>query len=130
MNLKNDQNGKIKFDLEKRTLKFSSGIIDFTRQIRENNINNPIINQLIRAATSVGANYCEANNAQSKKDFAHKIAICKKEARESEYWLTLTQKIAPELSEKNDTLKKEARELTFIFAKIIISCRKSNIQKL
>ena len=71
--------GKKIFDLEERTAKFGENIIDFCKNIPKNVITTPMINQLIKSGTSVGANYCEADCAESKKDFEHKIGICKKE---------------------------------------------------
>lgn len=77
------------FNLEQRTATFSKDIISFCRIINKDAINNPIISQLVRSATSIGANYYEANGASSKKDFKNKIYICKKEARETKYWLQI-----------------------------------------
>ena len=66
----------MEYDLEERTAIFSGEIIKFCRCVKEDNITRPIINQLIRSGTSIGANYCEANNASSRKDFQNKIFIC------------------------------------------------------
>src|SRR5438552_6631447 len=71
-----------KFDLEIRTAKFGASIIRFAKRLPMNAINTPLVTQLVRAGTSVGANYVEANNAESRKDFHHKIGICRKESRE------------------------------------------------
>ena len=67
-----------KFDLEERTARFGENVVKFCKKIDKNSVTNPIISQLIRSATSVGANYCEADDAESRKDFKHKIGICKK----------------------------------------------------
>lgn len=67
------------YDLEERTAKFAESIVDFCKNIKRNDINKSIINQLIRSGISIGANYCEADGAESGKDFRHKIAICKKD---------------------------------------------------
>ncbi len=80
-------NDKKIYDLSERTAKFGVQTIIFVKAIKENNINRPIINQLVRSATSIGANYMEADCAESKKDFNHKIGICKKEAKETTHWL-------------------------------------------
>lgn len=72
-----------KYDLEERTAQFGEEVIKFANKIPKTPITVSIINQLVKAGTSVGANYCEADDAESKKDFKHKIGICKKEARES-----------------------------------------------
>ncbi len=108
----------MKYDLEERTLKFAESVIELCKKIPQNPITLPIINQLIRAATSIGANYAEANGASSKKDFKNKIYICKKEARETKYWLILLARTIPELKKECNTCFKEARELTLIFSKI------------
>ena len=70
------------WDLEERTARLGESVIDLCKVIPRNILSDPIIRQLIRAATSVGANYCEADDAESRKDFRHKIGISKKEARE------------------------------------------------
>ena len=111
-----------KFDLEERTAKFGKDVINFIKTLDRNDINRPLINQMIRSATSIGANYMEANGASSKKDFRNKICICKKEARETKYWLTIVSEANPERSENCKTIWQEAQELTLIFSKIIISC--------
>jgi len=111
-----------KFDLEERTSRFGEVAIDFARKIPENSINRSIINQFIRSATSIGANYMEADCAESKKDFRHKISICKKESKETMHWLRMIIQINPERSEECKKLRQEAHELTLIFAKIVRSC--------
>ena len=75
-----------KYDLAKRTATFGEDAIIFCKSVKQDNVSKLIINQLVRSSTSVGANYCEANNASSKKDFRNKIFICKKEAQETKYW--------------------------------------------
>ena len=79
----------MKYDLEERTTVFSEKIIELCKKISKNTITIPIIDQLIRSGTSIGANYTEANGASSRKDFKNKIYICKKEAMETKYWLRL-----------------------------------------
>jgi four helix bundle protein len=73
------------FDLEERSAKFAEAVIAFARQIPKNVITLPLIGQLVRSGTSVGANYCEADSAVLKKDFRHTISISRKEARETMY---------------------------------------------
>ena len=109
------------YNLEERTAKFSGEIISFVKSVEKNIINNPLISQLVRAATSIGANYCEANGASSKKDFKNKIYICKKEARETKYWLQIIAEANPKQKEKCRKLWQEAQELTLIFSKIILT---------
>jgi len=110
---------KKQYDLEDRTLKFSEDIISFLYKIKKDTITTPLISQLVRSATSIGANYCEANGASSKRDFKNKICICKKEAKETKYWLQLISKSVPDASEQCKIHWKEAQELTLIFSKII-----------
>jgi four helix bundle protein len=112
------------YDLEERTAKFGEGIIKFAQKIPRDSVTTPLITQLVRAGTSVGANYCEADNACSKKDFANKIGICKKESRESRYWLRMVvQAVSSLKNEMWQHLFKEAGELNLIFAAIIKKCR-------
>jgi four helix bundle protein len=118
----NSLNSK-KYDLEQRTTKFSKNIIDFLRKIPENLITKPLVGQLIRAATSIGANYCEADEASSKRDFINKLCISKKEAKETKYWLELMVHAVPNLKEEARVLWKEAQELNLILAAIIRKCK-------
>ena len=104
-----------KYDLEERTAKFSEDMIKFAKKIPVNLVTTRIIPQLVAAGTSMGANYCEADDAESGKDFKHKIGICKKEARETKYWLRIIATAAPELKEKTRILWQEAKELHLIF---------------
>lgn len=112
------------YDLEKRAVKFGENIIVLCKSIKPDNINSSVINQLVRSGTSIGANYCEANNASSKKDFRNKIFICKKEAQETKYWLQMLAKCQPERKEETRTHWKECQELTMIFQAIINSLNK------
>lgn len=116
-----------KYNLEERTAKFAESIIDLCKQAQKDTVSKPIISQLIRSATSIGANYCEANGASSKKDFTHKIFICKKEARETKYWLRMLAKALPNLKDNCKTIWQECQELTLIFSKIA-QTSKSNIE--
>ena len=79
----------MKYDLEERTAKFGESVIFFIKKIPENRINQPLINQVIRSATSIGANYMEANQASSKKDFRNKIRISQKESNETKHWIRM-----------------------------------------
>ncbi|OGY19191.1 MAG: four helix bundle protein [Candidatus Chisholmbacteria bacterium RIFCSPHIGHO2_01_FULL_48_12] len=113
-------NGSInkKYDLEERTAKFGEQIIKFCKKIPMNPITTPLINQLVRAATSVGANYCEADDAESKLDFKHKIGICKKETRESKHFVRMIVQAAPESKKEAKSLWQEAKELNLILNSI------------
>ena len=115
-----------KYDLEERTAQFGEDIIELAKKIPKNIITNSIIDQLIRAGTSVGSNYCEADCAESRKDFEHKIGICKKEAKETGHWLRMIIKADPSLETEARRLRKEAGELQLIFTAIV---RKSRAAK-
>ena len=114
---------RIKYDLEERTTKFSEEIIDLCKLVNRNTITIPILDQLIRSATSIGANYFEANGAASKKDFKNKITISRKEARETQYWLRLLAKSEETVRNDCRRLWKESQELTLIFSKIALSTK-------
>jgi len=104
-----------KFDLEERTAKFGEEIVKFARDLPKNEVTRPLITQLVRCGTSIGANYCEADDAESRKDFKHKIGICKKESRETKHFLRM---IATALIKNKNQARKlwqEARELNLIF---------------
>lgn len=116
--MKNRDSDK-KYDLEERTAKFGEEIIIFAKKIPRNVITISIISQLIRSGTSVGANYCEANGASSRKDFKNKIYICKKEIQETKYWLRMATEAESNIKEDARTLWREAQELNLIFGKIL-----------
>ena len=96
-------------DLEERTACFGEAVLAFARKIPQGPINNPMISQLVRAATSVGANYCEADDAVSKKDFRNKIGLCRKESREAKHWLRMVVTINEELKVQARPLWQEAK---------------------
>ena len=112
-------NRKNKFDLVERTSKFGEEVITLAKNLPDNPVNRPLINQFVRSGTSVGANYMEADCAESKKDFQHKIAICKKEAKETEHWLRMISKANPDKPVACEKLWKESHELLLIFSSII-----------
>ena len=107
-----------KYNLEERTAKFGENVIKFCKSLFRDEITRPLINQLIRSGTSVGANYMEANGADSKRDFKSKIGICKKEAKETKHWLRMMKLIAPEKIVEIEGLWQEAHELSLIFGAI------------
>lgn len=113
-----------KYDLEERTSLFAQNIIRLVKTIRISPINKRIIEQIVGSSGSIGANYCEANEAESKKDFIHKIGICKKEIKETRHWLKLLATANPEVKEKIKDLHKECSELLLIFSKIVNSSKK------
>jgi four helix bundle protein len=106
------------YDLEERTARFGEAVVDFAKTIPQNSVTNRIISQLVGAATSVGANYVEADDAISKKEFLKNIGTCRKEAREVKHFLRMAVRAVPELKPKARTLWLEAKELHLIFCKI------------
>ena len=108
-----------RYDLEERTAVFGEDVIEFAKTIPVNGITRSLMDQLVRSGTSVGANYAEADDAESKKDFRHKIGLCRKEARETKHWLRMIAKAQPELRDKAKPLWQEAKELHLIFAAIM-----------
>lgn len=108
--------------LAERTLQFSKAVIALCKQEPASVIGQPIISQLIRSATSIGANYAEANNAASKADFKNKIYTAKKEAAETEYWLALLSKFSAQKSECR-RLYKECHYMLMTLQKIINTLR-------
>ncbi len=106
------------YDLEERIFRFVERLLVFIKKIKKDNINQDIINQLTRAATSVGANYFEANASSSRKDFRNKIYISKKEINETKYWLRVLSVYNDILKEETMVFWKEAHELHLIFQKI------------
>ncbi len=111
-------NDKKTFDLEERTAQFGENSIKFGKKIPRGPVTDPLINQYIKCSTSVGANYCEADDAESKDDFRHKIGICKKESREAKHFLRMIATAVPDLKEEARILWQEAKELNLIFNKI------------
>lgn len=107
------------YDLEERTYKFAEGIINIVKKLKENSVNSRLINQIVGSASSIGANYCEANEAESKQDFIHKIGIAKKETKETQYWLKLIKISNPEISNQLKIFQSECQELLLIFSSII-----------
>jgi len=107
------------FDLERRTTRFGVAAIRFCQTIPSSPVNAPLVSQLVRAATSVGANYAEANDAESPRDFRHKIGICRKEARECKHWLTMLATAVPTRREEMRQLWQEAKELNLIFGAVL-----------
>lgn len=103
------------YNLVERTARFGEMVIRFCKKVPRNAVNTPLISQLVRAGTSVGANYCEADDAVSKKDFKHKIGTCRKEAKETKHWLRMVACAEDALKPQARTVWREARELHLIF---------------
>src|SRR3989344_4551285 len=110
----NGENDK-KFDLEERTAKFGENIIKFCQKVPRGPITDPLVTQLVKCGTSTGANYCEADDAESRQDFRHKIGICKKETREAKHFIRMIAVAFPEFKEEARPLWTEAKELNLIF---------------
>lgn len=107
-----------KYDLEDRTLNFAKNCIDLCKSLTKDNINNELTSQLIRSSSSIGSNYQEANDTITKKDFYHRIGVCRREAKESKYWLELLMHSTKKASDKIEPLVGEALQLARIFASI------------
>ncbi len=116
-----------KYDLAERTAVFGEDVIKFSQSLPPNPVNNPLITQFVKAGTSIGANYMEADASESKKDFDHKIGICKKEAKESLHWSRMIAAANPDYKDTCRRLWKESHELLLIFSSIIKKKRKSII---
>jgi four helix bundle protein len=106
------------YDLEERTARFGEAVIDFAKTIPQNPVTNRLISQLVGAGTSVGANYVEADDSVSKKDFLKSIGTCRKEARETKHFLRMIARAVPELKLEARELWMEARDLHLIFSRI------------
>lgn len=109
----------MKRDLEERTLEFAKNVIHLCKKLPQNTINFELIKQLIRSACSIGANYREANEKLSKKDFKLRIRIARKEAKETTYWLELILEANPSFKEEIQILIKESQEFRNIFTTIL-----------
>jgi four helix bundle protein len=112
-------NDDLTYDLGERTARYGEDAIEFCLSAPNKPVTAPLITQYVKAATSVGANYGEADDAESKPDFRHKIALCRKEARESKHWCRMLAKALPAKKTSIRPLWREARELHLIFCRII-----------
>lgn len=112
------QGGGKPYDLEERTALFGEAVIGFLKKVPVSPMTRRLIDQLVGAGTSVGANYCEADDAPSKKAFRNSISVCKREARESKFFIRMIVTAVPELRDDAKPLWQEAKELHLIFAKI------------
>jgi four helix bundle protein len=116
--IREEPNEKRVYDLEERTARFGEAVIDFARTVPQDAVTSRLIGQLVGAATSVGANYAEADDAVSKKEFLKNIGTCRKEARETKHFLRMLVRAFPESKPRARKLWLEARELHLIFSKI------------
>jgi len=125
--MSNDKMQK-KYDLEERTAKFAENIVEFAKKIPITPVTQRIIPQLVGAGTAIGSNYCEADDAESARDFKHKMGIAKKEGRETKYWLRIIATATPDLKEKARELWQEAKELHLIFNSISRKVNTDNLK--
>ena len=107
-----------KYDLAERTAAFGENLIAFLKELPVNDITGPLIRQLVRSGTSIGANYCEADEGGTKKQFRNFISICTRESNETKYWLRMIAAAVPDSKPESRRLWKEADELNRIFAAI------------
>jgi four helix bundle protein len=105
-------------DLMERSARFGEAIIELAKKISQNAVNNRLISQLVGAGTSVAANYCEADDAVSGKEFKQKIGYSRKESKETMIFLRFVAKADPNLAAEARILWREARELNLIFGAI------------
>ena len=110
--------GKKKYDLGERTARFGEAIIRLAKKIPDVTANQPVIRQLVAAGTSVGANYCEADDASTDPDFCWKVGTCRKEASETKFWLRMVATSEPACKQEARELWREASQLHLIFARI------------
>lgn len=111
------------FDLEPRTFAFAADVRKFVRLLQKDFVSYEDAKQLVRASGSVGANYIEANEALSRKDFLMRIKICRKEAKEAEYWLKLISDCSgQQVEHMRRKLQQEAKKLRHIFGSIVAKC--------
>ena len=122
-----DRKEQRRYDLGERTAQFGEAIIEILQCLKLTPVTSPLVSQLVRAATSIGANYCEASEAGSDKEFWYRVSISNREARETAYWLRMLARAIPTHKDRIRELWKEAHELNLIFASIF---RKSKNRKL
>jgi four helix bundle protein len=118
MSSQNGDSQASEFDLAERTGYYGEAVIQFLLPIRNTPIRAPILSQLVRAATSIGSNYCEADEAGSRKEFKYRISVCCRESRETKYWIRMLVAAVPEMKPDARRLWREADELNRIFATI------------
>ena len=106
------------YDLEERTGRYGETVVTFATTLPVAPVTEPIIRQLVKSATSVGANCCEADDAGSRKEFRYRISLCKRESRESKHWLRMVAAAIPERKDEARSLWREAKELNLIFSAI------------
>ena len=113
------------YDLEERTARFGEEVIEFLKRVPLGSRTNRLVDQLTGCGTSIGANYCEADDAVSKREFVKIIGTCRKEARESKFFIRMLVKARPELRDAAIPLWREVRELHLIFSRIRRTAQKN-----
>lgn len=113
-----DRSSRRAFDLEECTAVFGESAIEFCQPLLRNAVTKPLISQLVHSSSSVGANYCEADESATKKEFRYRISLCRRESRETKHWLRMLVAAIPDAKEGARILWKEANSLTKIFAAI------------
>lgn len=117
------------YDLEERTAKFGEEVIDFVKKIPVNDVTKRIIPQVVAAGTGVGSNYCEADCAESNKDFIHKMCIANKEIKETKHFIRMAVRACPDYAGVGRKLWKEGHELNLIFTTIIKRAKETEMRK-
>ena len=113
-----------KFDLQERMARLAVSIIALCKKVGKNEITRPLISQLVRSGGSISANYCEASNASSRKDFRNKLLIAKKEAQETKHWLQLPQAADEAITSEARVIWQETHEITLILHKSLQTLEK------
>jgi four helix bundle protein len=106
------------FDLEERTARFGEAVIEFVLRVPRNAITSPLISHLVRASTSIGANYCEANESGTRKEFKYRIGVSRRESKETKFQLRMLVAAVKDKAVEARPIWKEADELNRIFAAI------------
>jgi four helix bundle protein len=114
------------YDLAERTARFGESTVRFVRGIHQDSVASPLIRQLVRSSTSIGANYAEASESGSQKESRYRISVCNRESRETQHWLRMIAAAVPEQKDKARKLWQEARELNLIFSAIFRRTKDSN----
>jgi len=115
------------YNLVQRTSVFGEKVIECAKSINITTISKPVVVQFVRSGTSVGANYMEADEAESKRDFIHKISIARKEAKETLYWIRMIRCILPYTETRLHSLHEECMQMVKIFSSIIKKTRGNNL---
>ena len=115
-----------KYDLERRTAVLGELVIKFCIAVTKDTINASLVDQVVRSATSVGANYMEADGAGTKKEFQHRMSLCKREAKETMHWIRMLAVSNSQSAPALRPLWKEAHELVLIFSSIVNKSKHKN----